>query len=365
MATQQQIQDNIDLIVTGANYPANSMRPLLTSILDFSSSGQTLVFPDLVANNTTMANTTLVLDYGVNVIITSTATNFACRLPLPTTGKRVVVVNRSLMTISLFPSMAGGQINNYPIDAPAIIPPDGRAYDFICIENPLPGAWVWSAPATAQWDSGDITATTTSSAFNVNIAASGSTFAAERSGSASSTALAYNGLNQPLVYQSGTPVALPNSNWYVGFRPSVAWNAIIKIKVYTNIVYDPISGDPPAAAIFENSCTNWYAPGTTSPNLNGSAQGPGGAGSFGPNFTALQNIVPGIGTPGVTPNIGDPGTAWGEITGTWSAWGLSQIGDVFLSTDGTYDYWFTRVISLYLKPQVVGVVKFRFFIEYI
>jgi DNA polymerase III delta prime subunit len=43
---------------------------------------------------------------------------------------------------------------------------------------------------------------------------------------------------------------------------------------------------------------------------------------------------------------------------------LSQIGDVFLSTDGTYDYWFTRVISLYLKPQVIGAVKFRFFIEY-
>jgi len=64
MASQQEIQDNIDLIVTGANYPANSMRPLLTSMLDFSSAGQTLVFPDLVADNTTMANTTLVLDYG-------------------------------------------------------------------------------------------------------------------------------------------------------------------------------------------------------------------------------------------------------------------------------------------------------------
>ena len=72
MATQQEIQDNINLIVTGANYPANSMRPLLTSMLDFSSSGQTLVFPDLVADNTTMADTTLVLEYGVNVIITST-----------------------------------------------------------------------------------------------------------------------------------------------------------------------------------------------------------------------------------------------------------------------------------------------------
>jgi hypothetical protein len=323
------------------------------------------VFDGLVANDTTLADTTLVLEYGVNIVVTSTVSNYACRLPLPTTGKRVTIVNRSLMTISLFPSMAGGQINNYAIDAPAIIPPDGRAYDFICIENPLPGAWVWSAPATAQWDSGDISATTTSAAFNVNIATSGPTWAAEQSGTYTNSALAYNGLNQPLIRPSGAPSPLPNANWYVGFRPAVAWNAIIKIKVYTNIVYDPIAGDPPSAAIFENSCTNWYAPGTTTPNLNGSAQAPGGAGSFGPNFTALQNIVPGIGTPGVTPNIGDPGTAWGEITGTWSAWGLSQIGDVFLSTDGTYDYWFTRVISLYLKPQVIGAVKFRFFIEYV
>jgi hypothetical protein len=364
MATQAEIQALIDQIATGANYPATKMNPLLNGLLNFASSGQTLVYPDLVANDTTMADTTLVLEYGVNIVVTSTSTNFACRLPIPVTGKRVVVVNRSLMTISLFPSMVGGQINNYPIDTPAVIPPDGNAYDFICIENPLPGAWIWSAPAINQWDSGEIAATTTSSAFTVNIAASGPTFAAERSGSASSTGLAYNGLNQPLVFPSGTPAVLPNINWYVGVRPSIAWNAIIKIKVYTNIVYDPISGDAPAAAIFENSCTNWYAVGTTTPNLNGSAQGPGGAGSFGPNFTALQNTVVGTGTPGVTANIGDPGTAWGEITGTWSQWGLSAVGDVLINTDATYDYWFTRAISLYLKPQVVGAVKFRFFIEY-
>ncbi len=30
------------------------------------------------------------------------------------------------------------------IDAPVIIPPDGNTYEFICIENPLPGAWTFS-----------------------------------------------------------------------------------------------------------------------------------------------------------------------------------------------------------------------------
>jgi hypothetical protein len=365
MASQAEIQAGIDEIVTGAQYPANKMRPLLTSMLDFSSAGQTVVFDGLVANNTTMADTTLVLEYGVNIAVTSTLTDYACRLPIPVTGRRVTIVNRSLMTISLFPSMAGGQINNYAIDAPAIIPPDGNAYDFICVENPLPGAWTWSAPAIGQYDSGEISATTTSSIFGVNIAASTPTWAAEQTGTYANSALAYNGLNQPLVRPSGTPNPLPNANWFVGFRPAVAWNAIVKIKVYTNIIYDPIAGDPPSALIIENSCTNWYATGTTTPNINGSALYPGGSGSFGPNFTALQNTVPGVASPGLAANIGDPGTAWGEITGIWSNWGVSFVGDVLISSDGVKDVWFTRLLGFYLKPQIIGNVKFRFFIEYV
>jgi len=39
MATQAEIQANIDLIVTNGNYTANEMRALLTSMLDFSTSG--------------------------------------------------------------------------------------------------------------------------------------------------------------------------------------------------------------------------------------------------------------------------------------------------------------------------------------
>ena len=97
------------------------------------------VFDGLIANNTSSA-TTLVLNYGVNVIQTATTTNFAAKLPQPVTGKKVTIVNKTTMNVFLYPSNAGGQINNYVINAPAIIPPDGKAYEFTCIENPLPGA---------------------------------------------------------------------------------------------------------------------------------------------------------------------------------------------------------------------------------
>lgn len=364
MATQQEIQDNINLIVTGANYPANSMRPLLTSMLDFSSAGQTLVFPDLVADNTTMADTTLILEYGVNVIITSTATDFACRLPLPTTGKRVVVVNRSLYPISLFPSMVGGQINNYAIDAPAIIPPDGRAYDFICVENPLPGAWVWSPPATAQYDSGEITATTTGNTnfFSISSASilGGPTFAAERSGVGSLSGTT-NSLNRPFIFEPTAPVAYPNSNYLPLFKPTSYWNLITKVKIYTNVV----SNNTPSFTLTSTAGYNTYTAGTTTWVAQGIAYGD----TPYVNAFGLTNTIVGSNPVGVTANVGDPGTRWGEITLTPSSFlgvlfSVSFVGDKFISTDGIVDTWFTRYLTASLLPRTTGAIKYRFFIEY-
>jgi hypothetical protein len=363
MATQQEIQDNINLIVTGANYPANSMRPLLTSMLDFSSAGQTLVFPDLVADNTTMADTTLILEYGVNVIITSTATDFACRLPLPTTGKRVVVVNRSSMAISLFPSMVGGQINNYAIDAPAIIPPDGRAYDFICIENPLPGAWVWSAPAIAQYDSGEITTNTDD--VNVYSAASG-TLVVENNAYASFAVWgSTDGLNRPNL-----PLVLYNNpgfpNNFIAFKPLTGWNAITKVKVYTNLAYD-----------IDNQCEFGFTAGSGYSSYNSSgtfiSSTPGTTGVFG-NYNvvnpygAIDQQVPGatlsFGT--LAANIGDPGTAWGELVMTTYNPNGSRVGSFYEGLDSNgNDYYFTQMVNFQIKPrQTQTGFKFRFIIEY-
>ena len=366
MPTQQQIQDLINEIQTGANYPATKMNPLLSAMLDFASAGQTQVYDGLVANNTT-ASTTLILQYGVNIIDTSTPTNYACKLPQPVTGKRVVLVNKSLQTVYLYPSNVGGQINNYPVDTPAVVPPDGKAYDFVCVENPLPGAWVWSPPAVGQYDSGDIAVTTTTSVFGNYICASslgGTIYAAERSGLNSGTAYSYKGLNNAQIIQT-TPAAMPNTGYITAFKPSTPWNAITKIKVYSNIV--PVLGSDPSFTLTAGSQYNNYTAGTS----NWITSGIGGASSpFLQNPIVLTNQIAGSPpSPGLTTNIGDPGTVWGQATLTpgmfvYGTTPLSFIGDQFISTNGVQDTWFTRYISAFLRHQVIGNVRFRFFIEY-
>jgi hypothetical protein len=354
MPSQSEIQALIDQIQTGANYRANQMRPLLTDMLDFSatSSGGTLpVFDGLVANNTTMSGTTLVMEYGVNIVTTSTSTNYACRLPLPTTGKTVVVINRSLMVISLFPSMAGGQINNYAIDAPAIIPPDGKAYDFICIENPLPGAWVWSPPAINQWDSGEITANSTSSTMWFN---SNSISTIERSGTGTTGIGAPNARN--IIYASNSLGAV--------FNPTTTWNAITKVKVYTNISSDLSGVNTPNSALFMSIGTNRYLASTLTYVDTQLIQ----TGSYGEPFNKfLENVIAGTVPPvGVTANIGDAGTLWTEFNFIANgSQGFSHVGNRFISTDGTYDTWVSCLISIGLRTgQIVNDVKFRFFLEY-
>jgi hypothetical protein len=254
--------------------------------------------------------------------------------------------------------MEGGQINNLPINIPADIPADGAAYDFICIENPLPGAWVWSPPAIAQYDSGDITADTTSAASNNYIYASSPLHAAERTSLSSTSAFVYDGLNNPLIINSVAPVPLPNSAWNPQFKPSVAWNGITKVKVYTNISSNGIAGTP-TAGLSGARGLNTYGANTNTFITNGIAGAPT---NWIPSFN-LSNVIPGtVPSPGVTANIGDPGTLWGEVV-------LNGIGtrvvDTFLSTNGTEDIWETAYISMRVQPRVIAVgVKFRFFIEY-
>lgn len=118
------------------------------------------VYNNLVANGNCLYNngiiygpvpTTLVLNYGVNLITTTTSTDYACKLPQPVTGKTVLIINSSLYPLYVFPSNIGGHINNLPIDAPFIVPADGNTYQIICTKNPLPGGWnVLSAPSTNQ-----------------------------------------------------------------------------------------------------------------------------------------------------------------------------------------------------------------------
>jgi hypothetical protein len=271
MASQAEIQTAIDQIVTGAKYPANSMRPLLTSMLDFSSAGQTQVFDGLVANDITMEDTTLVLEYGVNIVITATATDYACRLPVPTTGKRVSVVNNSLMQIFVFPDYnegVAGRINNGAIGDPAIVPPDGKVYDFICIDNPLPGAWVWSPPAIAQYDSGDITGTTTlatQTIVGIQTGLSNVTNSPQING--------FNVGGSPSVSTPISPLGYAyqlyaNEAYFKPIGVGSNWSSITRVKVYTNISSDLGGADAPIFIIPVAYGTNKYILGSDPTDIN-------------------------------------------------------------------------------------------------
>ena len=127
----------------------NSLSPIYTiEDIAAASGGGALTVQTLTLQGTD-ATTTSQAIYGINIINTATTSALATRLPTPTTGKQTTFVNNSSMSILVFPSVTGGKINGV-VDGYASIPNDGNPYTFSCVENPLPGAWVWSPPATAQ-----------------------------------------------------------------------------------------------------------------------------------------------------------------------------------------------------------------------
>lgn len=127
----------------------NSLAPVYTiEDIAAASGGGASTVATLTLQGTTAATTSQAV-YGINVIDTATTSALATRLPDPTTGKQTTFVNTSSMSILVFPSVTGGKINGV-VDGYASIPNDGRSYTFYCIENPTPGAWVWSPPATNQ-----------------------------------------------------------------------------------------------------------------------------------------------------------------------------------------------------------------------
>lgn len=338
----------------------------IMSINDFSSNATLNVNPDLSAEGTTLANTDLTLSYGVNIITTATAMNYACKLPLPVTGKMVYVINKSNMSVLLYPSMAGGQINNNPIDAPASIPPDGRSYQFICTENPLPGEWTWNPATVAQYDSGVITVANTGTIGNGVISAADSTQYVIGTGFYVPTIWSYNGAFKP-----GYPTLIvDNVPGFIGigFQPSSPWASILKVKVYTNISSTSLGSFQ--WGIASTMSINAYLPGTTTfddtdPINSYSASVLGG-------FGTVNQTVPGatLGVHQLTTNIGDPGTAWGELsyaTTPISQGGISTIGTKYMGVAPSgNDYYSTQYINFCLQPRINNLagLKFRFLIEY-
>jgi len=336
----------------------------IVEIIDNINNGIVVnVSKNLSATSTTFAGTLTVLSYGVNVFTTVTSTNYAAKLPQPTTGKSVRVVNMTSTILVLYPSNIGGQINNYPINVPAQIPPDGRSYEFVCIENPLPGAWTWSSPATTQYDSGVITANTTS-ATKILMAANAANVI-ERTGFTSSSGWGYDGKNLSLIQIGGTEVC---------FKEAIRWSGITKVKVYTNL---SASGVPAIFGLTSGGTTTYYDPAdTTSTGIITS--GSGGAGNYGGTsyYGGCDQAIAGTAIPPGTlaTNIGDAGTQWGEfnIIGGSSAAG-SSVGDAFLGnvpntfypTPLTLDKWISNYLSFGIKSNyILTGFKFQFFIEH-
>ena len=291
------------------NYTIDGIKGYVENNLDFGSLDASNfvynVYDNLVMNATTDSTTT-VLNYGVNVVTTSTSSDLACKLPQPVTGKKVTIVNKSGMSIKLFPSNTGGQINNYPIDAPAIIPNNGSAYDFVCVENPLPGEWVWSAPANAQYDFGNMSIDLDSASgytFGVAVGFAGTGYTIE-SGTGVRTYDLTNGVNQAYNYTS-----LVSGDAFAQFKPSFLINSITKIKVYTNVVDQTGTGyNNPLVNINMATAFDYYDQTTGDYITNG-----GEDGSNQIFYFTLDKVVSGTASGTYfSSNIGDPGTMYGE-----------------------------------------------------
>jgi hypothetical protein len=317
----------------------------------------------VVMTGTTAATTTTNLVFGYNVISNATATNYACRLPNPPKkGMSTTVINTSGVPIVIYPSVTGGSINGV-VNGSAIVPSDGKPYVFFCYENPLPGAWSWTPPATNQYDSGEIIINTTSgnnvwALLNTNMKGVGSGFNSD-------TGWGYDCLNT-IMFGVGA-----GASGYVAMqRPNPTWNNLLKLKVYTNLLTD-FGGA--TMGLTQGSTVNLYEAGTT--NLVGVDAG-GGAGNYGngttvPYYFDLNSNVPGTGVGGtLSANIGDPGTLYTvRDYSLMPSYLGSGFGNIYMGQT-TYnsilcDKWVGRGAQFQLQPRAAYTgLKIRFFIEY-
>ncbi len=344
---------------------------------------QQVISEDIVANGVD-GNTTAKLIYGVNVVTTASGTDYAIRLPYPPIkGRTVTIINTSGVPIVIYPSIVGGSINGV-VNGTATVPPDSNAYTFTCWENPLPGAWSWTPPATRQWDSGEILWTdalgTHDSPNNFTNHISFVSNLIKTQGDLS-TSNYYDGANRPFIeFIQYNPPSVPLGDAL--FKPSTVWNQITKVKVYTNLYKSTASGFrlPSEGQIM------YYEPNTF--NIVGS--GGGGSGEIIlDTLTFTENRVAGAIPPSYNPNIanfstwfapniGDPYTTYYECdANALSAYPSiyrPQIGNYFLGTQnvsphGLVDVWWSQqiqptIISTGIPSGQTMSYKFRMFIEY-
>lgn len=156
------IPSGTKFIGLAADYPTVERRSALINaeseaytIEDFQT--QTVTDSTEFQTQGTDINSTAYLNYGLtHISAVPTVFDYACHLPNPPIqGRQVTIVNTSGVDIVVFPSLPGGTINGIT-NGSFTVPSNGQAYTFFCYENPAPGAWTITAPATAQVTSGVI-----------------------------------------------------------------------------------------------------------------------------------------------------------------------------------------------------------------
>jgi hypothetical protein len=361
MRTLEEMGISESTISGDGNVSKSELRIIMRSImeqLDIST-----IREGVKVSGNTMATCQTYLGVGINIVESASASLNAVKLPYPPKkGSTVIVINNSGFPIAVYPSVEGGSING-TINGSAIVPSDGKPYSFFCWENPLPGAWTWTPPATNQYDSGEIIINTTSgnnvwALLNTNMKGVGSGFNSD-------TGWGYDCLNT-IMFGAGA-----GANGYVAMqRPNPTWNNLLKLKVYTNLLTD-FGGA--TMGLTQGSTVNLYVAGTT--NLVGVAAG-GGAGNYGnggtvPNYFDLNSNVPGTGVGGtLSANIGDPGTLYTvRDYSLMPSYLGSGFGNIYMGQT-TYnsilcDKWVGRGAQFHIQPRAAYTgLKLRFFIEY-
>ena len=309
--------------------------PGVTGINGNISNATYSVYKNLTANNT-ISSTTAILNYGVNVFTTVTSTNYACKLPQPVTGKVVMISNMGTVPLYVYPSNPGGKINNLPIDAPAVVPADGKFYEFVCIENPLPGAWTWSTPATNQIILSEMsvshTTGTASSVYGigVNTAASGAGCVLDSS---------YNIVE-----------ITPGTNGHL-FTPTTA----TKTKVYTNILPGDVASVNSPIVVER---ITYFKYSTTQAVDLGSSDLMKFRPSAGTRTNENTIYQAPVGTLVSPPNVGDTGTFYSEY------YFSPGVGGDQLGTGGTYSGYYWRYAMNIPATAATKVYKFKIILEY-
>jgi hypothetical protein len=266
-------------------------------------------------------------------------------------------------------------------------------YEFICIENPLPGEWTFSSPATGQYDSGDIEISATSIGIGSNpVVTAIDSNAKCLIASFFNGTVSYNGKNKPPKQGLGYDPDIVNPySSALFFRPETPWKGIAKIKMYTNLIPVVIDEEEISYGEIRLMGSGYY----TKYIADTGEEAGGAENSTNELFrTSLSNKITGTATTGSTQytsaNIGDPGTIWMEkvanddslsnvsigsnVEGTFI--GNKSISTTLYSGSNSYlqgkmiEKYYSSYISFqfnllpYVNYGTVPDFKFRFIIEY-